>query len=152
MANAISPASGQRYGLRRVCQIFCQIWGMPRSSVCAARRRALRHDHASTFMADRFQKQIRFLGISPSYTLVGERETNGVIERPFRTLKEQVIHGRIFQTIDQPRDAVRAFAARCNAERLIGKNRFHSPLDARAAWLEPKATPEGRYTSLRRAA
>jgi transposase InsO family protein len=125
---------------------------MPRASVCAGRSLALRHDHASTFMADHFQKQTRFLGISPSYALVGEPETNGVIERPFRTLEEQVIHGRIFQTIDPPRDAVRAFAARCNAERLIAKNRLRSPLDARAAWFGPKATPEGRYTSLRRAA
>jgi hypothetical protein len=36
-------------------------------------------------------------------------QTNGVIERLFRTLKEQVVHGRIFQTIDEVRNAVRAF-------------------------------------------
>jgi hypothetical protein len=44
---------------------------------------------------------------------------NGVIERLFRTLKEQVVHGRIFQTIDEVRDAVRAFVVRYNAEWLI---------------------------------
>ena len=52
-------------------------------------------------MADHFQKQARFWGISPSYAFVGEPETNGVIERLFRTLKEQAIHGRIVQTIDE---------------------------------------------------
>ena len=105
-------------------------------SAGAARGLALRHDHGSNFMADHFQKQVRFWGISPSYAFVGEPETNGVIERFFRTLKEQVVHGRIFQTIDEVRDAVRAFAARYNAEWLIEKNGYLSPLDARAAWLD----------------
>jgi putative transposase len=87
-------------------------------------------------MAEHFQKQARFWGISPSYAFVGEPETNGVIERFFRTMKEQVIHGRIFQTIDEVRDTVRNFAARYNAEWLIEKNGYLSPLDARAARLD----------------
>jgi hypothetical protein len=47
---------------------------------------------------------------------------------------------------------VRAFAARSNAAWLIAKNGDRSPRDTRAAWLGPKATPEGRYTTIRRAA
>lgn len=105
-------------------------------SADAARGLALRHDHGSNFMAGHFQKQARFWGISPSYAFVGEPETNGVIERLFRTLKEQAIHGRIFQTIDEVRDAVRAFTACYNAEWLVEKNGYRSPLDARAAWLD----------------
>ena len=101
-----------------------------------ARGLALRHDHGSNFMAEHFQKQIRFWGMSPSYAFVGEPETNGVIERLFRTLKEQIVHGRIFQTIDEVRDAVRAFVARYNAEWLIEKNGHRSPLDRRDAWLD----------------
>ena len=102
----------------------------------AARGLALRHDHGSNFMADAFQKQIKFWGLAPSYAFVAEPETNGVIERLFRTLKEQIVHGRIFQTIEDVRDAVRAFVARYNAEWLIEKNGHRSPLDARAAWTE----------------
>jgi len=105
-------------------------------SADAARGLALRHDHGSNFMADHFQKQIRFWGMAPSYAFVREPETNGVIERFFRTLKEQAIHGHVFQTIDEVRDAVRAFAARYNAEWLIEKNGYLSPLDARAVWLD----------------
>jgi putative transposase len=112
-------------------------------SAGAARGLALRHDHGSNFMAEHFQKQARFWGISPSYAFVGEPETNGVVERFFRTLKEQAIHGRVFQTIDEVRDAVRDFAARYNAEWLIEKNGYLSPLDARTARLD---------TTLRRAA
>ena len=37
-------------------------------------------------------------------------------------------------TVDDVRDAVRAFAARYNAEWLIEKNGHRSPDDARAAW------------------
>jgi transposase InsO family protein len=99
-----------------------------------ARGLALRHDHGSNFMAEHFQKQIRFWGMAPSYAFVGEPETNGVIERLFRTLKEQIVHGRIFQTIDEVRDAVRAFVARYNAEWLIEKNGHRSPDAMRAAW------------------
>jgi putative transposase len=105
-------------------------------SADAARGLTLRHDHGSNFMADHFQKQIRFWGMAPSYAFVAEPETNGVIERLFRTLKEQIVHGRIFQTIDEVRDAVRAFAVRYNAEWLIEKNGHRSPLDMRAAWLD----------------
>ena len=120
-AQALSMAVRQRFG---------------HLSADAARGLALRHDHGSNFMADHFQKQARFWGIAPSYALVGEPETNGVIERFFRTMKEQAIHGRVFQTIDEVRNAVRAFAALYNAEWLIEKNGFRSPLDARAAWLD----------------
>ena len=59
-------------------------------------------------MADQFQNQARFRGISPSRAFVGEPETNGVIERFFRTMKDQAIAGRVFQTIDDVRDAMTA--------------------------------------------
>jgi len=100
----------------------------------AARGLALRHDHGSNFMSEAFQQQIRFWGMAPSYAFVAEPETNGVIERLFRTLKEQAIHGRIFQTIDDVRDAVRAFVTPYNAEWLVEKNGYRSPARMRADW------------------
>ena len=51
-------------------------------------------------------------------------------------LNEQTIHGRVFQTIDEVRDAVRAFAARYNTEWLIEKNGHRSPAAMRATWIE----------------
>ena len=102
----------------------------------AARGLALRHDHGSAFMSDVFRKQVSFWGMAPSYAFVAEPETNGCIERLFRTLKEQAIHGRVFQTIDDVRDAVRAFVARYNATWLIEKNGHRSPADMRVAWQQ----------------
>jgi len=93
----------------------------------AARGVQLRHDHGSCFMADDFQTQIRAWGMTPSFAFVGQPETNGVVERFFRTLKEQVIHGRVFETIEDVREAVRDFIARYNAEWLVEKNGYLSP-------------------------
>ena len=97
----------------------------------AARGVQLRHDYGSCFMAEDFQTQIRAWGMAPSFAFVGQPQTNGVIERFFRTLKEQVAHGRLFQTLDEVRAAVRAFIARYNAEWLIEKNGYLSPRDRR---------------------
>ena len=44
------------------------------------------------------------------------------------------MHGRIYQTIDEVRDAVHIFAARYNADWLIAKNGYLSPAAARVAW------------------
>jgi putative transposase len=95
---------------------------------------ALRHDHGSPFMADHFQNQIKFWGMTPSFAFVGEPQTNGVAERFFRTFKEQVVYGRIYQTIDDVRTAVRVFFKRYNAEWLIEKNGLRSPHHTRIAW------------------
>ena len=127
---------GDRYAaVQAVSMAVRKVFGHINSS--AARGVALRHDHGSAFLAEHFHNQIRFWGMTPSYAFVGEPETNGVIERFFRTLKEQIVHGRIYQTIDEVRDAVRAFVARYNAGWLIEKNGLRSPNDARAAWYQP---------------
>ena len=63
----------------------------------AARGLALRMDHGSQYLSDHFTNQIKFWGIQPSYAFVAEPQTNGVAERFNRTLKEQIIHGRIYR-------------------------------------------------------
>jgi hypothetical protein len=64
------------------------------------------------------------------------------------TLKEQIVHGRIFQTID----AVRAFVARYNVEWLIEKNGHRSPAHIRAVWqaqLSPHSENVQRFQRLK---
>ena len=61
----------------------------------------LRHDHGAQFMSDDFQNEIRFLGMESSPAFVGEPEGNGCIERFFKTLKEQLLWVRHFQSIPE---------------------------------------------------
>ena len=71
----------------------------------------------------------------PERTLtVGEPQTNGVAERFNRTLKEQIIHGRIYRNIAELRDAVRDFVELYNAQWIVEKNGYLSPAQARQAW------------------
>ena len=73
------------------------------TSAGAARGLALRMDHGSQYLSDHFTNQIKFWGIQPSYAFVAEPQTNGVAERFNRTLKEQIIHGRIYRNIAELR-------------------------------------------------
>jgi hypothetical protein len=51
----------------------------------------------------------------------------------FRTFKEQVEHGRIFQTTEEVRDAVRTFVARYKPEWLVEKNVLICPAACESA-------------------
>jgi transposase InsO family protein len=82
----------------------------------AARGLALRMDSGTQYIADHFLHQLRFWGIAPSFAFVGQPQTNGVAERFNRTLKEQVIHGRIFRNLAEVRDAVAAFVKLYNEQ------------------------------------
>ena len=94
----------------------------------AARGLALRMDHGSQYLSDHFTNQIKFWGIQPSYAFVAEPQTNGVAERFNRTLKEQIIHGRIYRNIAELRDAVRDFVELYNAQWIVEKNGYLTPL------------------------
>jgi putative transposase len=95
-----------------------------------ARGLALRMDNGTQYLSDHFQNQIKFWGIAPSFAFVAEPETNGVAERFYRTLKEQVIYGRQYRTIEELRLTVADFIERYNKYWLVEKLGFKSPLQA----------------------
>lgn len=98
-----------------------------------ARGLSLRMDHGCQYTSDAFQQQIKTWGISASFGLVGQPETNGVAERFFRTLKEQVIHGRVFKNLDELRQAVASFVTTYNSDWILEKNGYRSPAEMRGA-------------------
>ena len=100
-----------------------------------ARGLALRMDHGSQYLSDHFLKQIRYWGIHPSFGFVEEPETNGVAERWNRTLKEQAIHGRIFQNLEAVRAAVADFVERYNQTWRLEKLGYHTPIEAREEYV-----------------
>jgi transposase InsO family protein len=80
----------------------------------ARRELILRMDNGMQYTADDFLNPVKFWGITPSFAFVAEPQTNGVAERFNRTLKEQVIHGRLFRNLEEVRAAVTAFRDRYN--------------------------------------
>jgi transposase InsO family protein len=91
----------------------------------------LRHDHGSQFMSDVYQKELRFLGMESSPAFVREPEGNGCAERFVRTLKEQLLWIRTFETVEELRTALQEFKNRYNREWLIARNGYLTPEQAR---------------------
>ena len=92
-----------------------------------ARGLAVRHDHGSQYMSDHFQKEIAFLGIESSPAFVRAPEGNGCAERFIRTLKENLLWVRPFETIEELRQALLAFRETYNTTWLIERHGFISP-------------------------
>jgi putative transposase len=105
----------------------------------AGRGLTLRVDHGTQYTADDFLNQVRFWGVAPSFAFVAEPQTNGAAERFNRTLKEQVIHGRVFRNVEEVRAAVTAFKDLYNQHWRLEKLGFMSPLEARQAHALRKA-------------
>ena len=106
-----------------------QRWSASRKGDVVLRR--LRMDHGSQYLSDHFLTQVRYWGIHPSFGFVEEPETNGVVERWNRTLKEQAIYGWVFYNLADVRAAVAAFVERYNQCWRLEKLAYRTPLDAR---------------------
>jgi transposase InsO family protein len=121
---------GSRFAaLEPISQGLVRIYGSVEADV--ARGLALRMDHGSQYLSDHFLNQIRYWGIRPSFGFVEEPETNGVAERWNRTLKEQAIHGRIFQNLEEVRVAVAEFVEQYNKTWRLEKIGYQTPIEAR---------------------
>jgi putative transposase len=102
-----------------------------------ARGLAVRHDHGSQYMSDHFQKELAFLGIESSPAFVRAPEGNGCAERFIRTLKENLLWVRTFETIEALRQALLAFRETYNNSWLIKRHGFLSPAEYRRRQLQP---------------
>ena len=97
----------------------------------------LRHDHGSQFVADDYQRELAFLGIASSPAFVREPEGNGCVERFIRTLKENLLWIRRFDTIEELRLALRAFQATYNRAWIVERHGYQTPAAIRTAQLAP---------------
>ena len=96
-----------------------------------ARGLRLRHDHGSNDLADDFQQEVAFFGIESSPSFVREPEGNGVAERFIRTLKENVLWVRSFETIEELRLALLEFKRKYNEQWMLEKYAYRSPAQVR---------------------
>ena len=100
---------------------------------------ALRHDHGSQYMSDAFQRELTFLGIESSPAFVRAPEGNGCAERFIRTLKENLLWVRTFDTVEQLRQALLDFRRTYNSTWLIERHGFRPPNAVRQDQLSTAA-------------
>jgi len=93
----------------------------------------LRMDWGPQYTAHQFLGELRWLGIRPSPSYVGEPECNGIMERWIRTLKEECLYLHDFQTLEEARQVIREFIEAYNREWLIERHGHRTPADVRQA-------------------
>ncbi len=77
----------------------------------------LRSDNGLVFGADAFHKVVRGAGLRQQYITPYTPEQNGMIERWFRTLKEECLWRHNFETLDEARHTIDEFVLEYNTER-----------------------------------
>ena len=92
----------------------------------------LRHDHGSQFVADDFQAELAFLGLTSSPAFVREPEGNGCVERFIRTLKENLLWLRRFGTVEDLRRTLHAFKDTYNQSWILQRHGYRTPAQVRA--------------------
>jgi putative transposase len=97
---------------------------------------SLRHDHGSQYLADDFQREIGFLGIESSPSFVRAPEGNGCAERIIRTLKEQLLWVRHFDTVEELRQALQEWRRLYNHQWLIERHGHRPPAEIRREHLD----------------
>src|SRR3954453_16356104 len=100
---------------------------------------AVRHDHGSQYLSDAFQQELAFLGIASSPAFVRAPEGNRCAERFIRTLKENLLWVRTFDTVEELRQALLTFRETYNATWLIECHGFITPQAFRQKRLQPAA-------------
>jgi transposase InsO family protein len=99
----------------------------------------LRHDHGTQYVADAFQKEIRWLGIEPSPAFVRAPEGNGCAERFIRTLKEQLLWVRRFRNVEELQAALSDWLVKYNEKWLVQRHGYRTPAQVRQELLAVQA-------------
>jgi transposase InsO family protein len=99
----------------------------------------LRHDWGSAYVSAYFQDEVESLGLESSPSFVRQPEGNGVAERFFKTLKEQLLWIQSFDTLESLRKAVENFVQTYNSCWMVAKHGYLSPTQVREKFILTKA-------------
>jgi putative transposase len=100
---ALKPVS---MGLKKLCGS---------TGAGAARGLVLRIDSSSQYLSDDFIKQIAYWGIEPAYAFIEQPLSDDAFVGFDRMLKEEIIEGRTYRTVEELRDAFKTFVDWYNA-------------------------------------
>ena len=121
---------GSRHeALEPIRQAVKRVFGVYERKV--ANRLLVRHDHGSQYSSYDLQAELGFLGLESSPSFVRSSEGNGVIERFFRTLKEQLLWFREYDDEETLRQALYEFRDRYNAHWIMQCHGYQTPQQVR---------------------
>jgi putative transposase len=86
-------------------------------------------DRGSQFIAKDFKNFIRYAGLSHTFTSVGYPQSNGKIERFFRTVKTICIRKHSFLSIEDARKQINQYVCFYNQKRLHSSIGYVTPFD-----------------------
>lgn len=86
-------------------------------------------DRGGQFISREFRDYLRYMGMKQTFTSVGYPQSNGKIERFFRTAKEECIRRNSFLSIDDARRIIDRYIEYYNYERLHGAIDYITPYD-----------------------
>lgn len=129
LANGVhASASATRHeALEPIHQAVRAVYGAFDKNIATGLK--IRHDHGSQYMSKDFQKEIAFLAAESSPAFVRAPEGNGCAERFIRTLKENLLWVRWFDTIEDLRQALLEFQSTYNEQWLIERHGHRPPAD-----------------------
>lgn len=110
-----------------VFQAIRRRFGVPKKDIATGLQ--LRMDNGTQYTSKYFQKELKLFGIAPSHTCVGSPESNGIAERFFRTIKEQVIYGKYYNSIDVASNDISLFINKYNNTWNLARLGYKSPVE-----------------------
>jgi putative transposase len=127
---------GYRFGLHGRAREAVEALGMAMSqrfpeNPTNSGKLELIHDNGSIFLAKKFMAESRFFRIEQRFIPPREPENNGMIERFFRTLKEECVWQTNFESFAEAEKAIVPWLKFYNEERIHSSLGYQSPKEFR---------------------
>jgi len=90
----------------------------------------VRSDRGSQYTSAYYMQTMSHYGIEMSHTWARSPESNGIIERFFRTIEEQLFKLHDFATLEEAEKAIGEFIELYNTEWMLERLGYISPKDA----------------------
>lgn len=125
----VSFESNAKQGLEALRNAVRDEFGQVTKNICKDHNLKLRVDHGTQFDSKLFEAELGFLGIEKSSAFVRSPQSNGVIERFHRTLKEQLLLNHSVEKIEDIKQSISNFVQLYNQKWLLHRLQLRSPLD-----------------------
>jgi len=111
-------------------------FGSVNMDICRGMELQLRSDHGSQYDSADFMNEMKFLGLGMSKAYVRSPECNGIIERFHRTLEEELLQIKPFNSIEEAQTEIADFIDKYNTHWILHRLDHYSPMDYKQKYVE----------------